>query len=264
MRFDNLARYAWLVRTFRNGVDLVRAFRAGRPAGEAVLWDGTRLMHPPTRGGFVGTLIEVWRDACYTGAFYRPMDGDVIVDAGAHVGLFSILVARANPRCRVVALEPFSENHECLVLNLRAAGASNVTPLRMALGAEGFGSMLAVGDRSIDHMLSRSPDPTSSDPIPVVPLDRLFDLAGTDRLAMLKCDIEGSEYDAFDSATSATLGRIDRLAIEYHDNLRPGTLDLLRNRLAGTHEVRVRPEPGQLHGLLYAVRRTMGGPEVTR
>ncbi|MBM4397624.1 MAG: FkbM family methyltransferase [Deltaproteobacteria bacterium] len=257
MRLDNLMRYAWLLRTFRNGPELIAAYRAGRPAAEAVTWGGTRIVHPAGRVGLVGTLLEVWRERCYTGDFYAPADGDVVVDAGAHVGLFSILAARANPRCRVVALEPFSENHECLAANLGAAGATNVTPLRMALGKAGFGRMEAVGARSIDHMLEPGADPTSGDPVPIVPLDQLFDLAGAGRIAMLKCDVEGSEQDAFGDASPDSIRRIDRIAVEYHDNLRPGTLALLLERLGPTHDMDVRPEPGQFHGLLYAVRRRL-------
>jgi FkbM family methyltransferase len=223
-----------------------------------VTWGGTRIVHPAGRVGLVGTLLEVWRDRCYTGTFYSPADGDVVVDAGAHVGLFSILAARTNPRCRVVALEPFAENHECLAANLGAAGATNVTPLRMALGKAGIGRMEAVGVRSIDHLLAPGADPTSGDPVPIVPLDRLFDVAGSERIAMLKCDVEGSEHDAFGDASPDSIRRIDRIALEYHDNLRPGTLALLRERLGPTHDLDVRPEPGQLHGLLYAIRRGGG------
>lgn len=252
MQAANLARYLFLLRTFRNGPALIRAYRRGVPVGQAVLWNGARLVHPPDRVGLVGTLLEVWWDRVYTKGFYRPLDGDVVVDAGAHVGLFSLLVARENPRCRVVALEPFAENYACLEANVHALGARNVVVHRKALGGgPGVAAMRAVGTRSIDHVM----EPASGDAgdrVEVVGLEGVLALAGASVVALLKCDVEGAERDAFESADRATLSRFRRIALEYHDNLRPGTLALLQERLGPTHEVVVRPEPGQGHGLLLA------------
>lgn len=258
MTLANLARYWFLVRTFINGPALVKHYRDGSPCSKAILWSGRRLIHPPQRSGLVGTILELWHDQCYTGSFYHPSSGDVIIDAGAHVGLFSILVARQNPDCRVVALEPFEENHACLVRNLQTLGVGNVEVHKAALaGQTGVGRMRAVGDRSIDHLLETG-DSGEDDEVATISLPDLFETAGTDRIAMLKCDVEGSEYDAFGAVDQETLARIERIGLEYHDNLRPGTLDLLKERLSATHELRVQPEPGQGHGLLYAVLRNKG------
>lgn len=252
MQAANLARYLFLVRTFRNGPALIQAYRQNRPIGEAVLWNGSRLVHPANRTGFVGTILEVWWERVYTGDFYRPGDGDVVVDAGAHVGLFALLVARENPRCRVVALEPFPENHACLEANVRALGTHNVTVVRKALGGGArIAAIRAVGTRSIDHVLDLS-DRDGCDTVEVIGLKEVLALTGAPFVALLKCDVEGAEYDAFAAADRSTLARFQRIALEYHDNLRPGTLDLLRETLAATHEVIVRPEPGQQHGLLFA------------
>ncbi len=256
MHAANLGRYLFLLRTFRNGPALIRAYRRGLPAGEAVLWSGARLLHPPDRGGFVGTILEVWRDRVYTAGFYEPLDGDVVVDAGAHVGLFSLMVARANPRCRVVALEPFAENHACLEANVRTLGARNVEVLRKAVGkGPGVAAMRAVGTRSIDHVMAPAVR-GRGDEVEVVGLEGILALAGVSKVALLKCDVEGSERDVFEAARPEVLVRFERVALEYHDNLRPGTLRVLLERLRPTHEVEVRPEPGQEHGLLLARLRS--------
>ena len=256
MTRTNIRRYLYLLRTFRNAWDLIRAYRSGEPVEQAVLWDGRRLIHPAQRSGFVGTILEVWWEQVYTSGFYTPRAGDQIVDAGAHVGLFSLWAARQEPRCRVLAIEPFSENHACLKRNVSAFAATGVTVLQAALGGRvGKAVIRPVGDRSIDHLLEDAAAMPDVEPVEVLDLAALLDRAGAREIAFFKCDVEGSERDAFETATPDTLARIERIALEYHDNLRPGTLDLLRERLAATHEVEVRPEPGQLHGLLRAWRR---------
>src|ERR1700690_525264 len=143
---------------FRNGWTLVQNMRAGVPCEEVVLWDGTRIAHPPGRAGLVEALMEVWLDHAYTAKFYSPGDGDVIVDAGADIGIFTIYRARQNRRCRVIALEPFAENFKYLRENVTRACPGNVTCREAALGAAfGKGQMQATGSRSLDHVLEVNP-----------------------------------------------------------------------------------------------------------
>jgi hypothetical protein len=88
-----------------------------------------------------------------------------------------------------------------------------------------------------------------------MPLSGLLDLAGTSRIALTKVDIEGAVYDAFAATGPETPGRIERLVIEYHDNLRPGTLALLKARLEPNHRVTVAKPHSLGNGILFAVRR---------
>ena len=125
-----------------------------QPCDEVVLWDGTRIAHPPGRGGLLEAMVELWLERTYTEGFYRPADGDVIVDAGANVGMFAIQMARQNRQCRVIALEPFAENFNYLQANVARACPETVTCWEVALGAGfGKGQMQAVGTRSLDHVL---------------------------------------------------------------------------------------------------------------
>ena len=139
---------------FRNGTTLVERMRAGEPCDAVVLWDGTRIEHPPQRAGLLEAVQEIWLEQTYTDGFYRPADGDVIVDAGANIGLFAIYLARQNATCRVIALEPFAENFQYLEANVARACPNNVDCRQVALGAAfGTGEMQSVGNRSLDHVL---------------------------------------------------------------------------------------------------------------
>jgi FkbM family methyltransferase len=239
---------------FRNGRTLVERMRAGQPGDEVVLWDGTRIAHPPGRGGLLEAIVELWLQRTYTAGFYRPADGDVIVDAGANVGIFAIQMARQNRRCRVIALEPFAENFQYLQANVARDCSDSVTCCEVALGAGfGKGHMQAVGTRSLDHVLRV--DSSQADGIAVIPLSGLFDLTHTQEIDFLKVDIEGSEHDVFAAATPELLGRFKRIAMEYHDQIVPGTLNLLRSVLNSSHEITIRPSKLDGCGILLARRR---------
>ena len=241
---------------FRNGPTLVQRMRAGQACDEVVLWNGTRIAHPAQRAGLLEAVREIWLERIYTNGFYRPADGDVIVDAGANIGLFAIYIARQNPRCRVAALEPFAENFRYLADNVARARLKNVTCHEVALGGGfGTGRMQAVGDRSLDHVLRvDSPDAGG---VVVMPLSGLFDLVGAREIDFLKVDIEGSEHDVFAAASPDALGRFKRMAMEYHDQIVAGTLELLQRVLRPSHEITVRPSQMEGCGILLARRRDL-------
>jgi FkbM family methyltransferase len=256
MYLKSVLQMASLMLYFRNGRTLVQRMRAGEPCEEVVLWDGTRISHPPGQGGLLEAIVELWLEHAYTAGFYRPAKGDVIIDAGANVGIFAIQMVRQNRRCRVIALEPFAENFKYLEANVARACPKTVTCCEVALGAAfGRGHMQAVGSRSLDHVLRV--DPAAADGTPVIPLGGLFDLARAQEIDFLKIDIEGSEHNVFAATSPDVLARFKRIAMEYHDHIVPGTLELLRRVLRPTHEITVRPSKMEGCGILLARRHDL-------
>ncbi|HVS37883.1 MAG TPA: FkbM family methyltransferase [Gemmataceae bacterium] len=256
-RLQLLRRYWFLLRHFRNGGQMIQALRRGLPCDQAVLRDGSCLRHPKGRTGFVPTLLEIWYERVYTPAgFYKPRPGDVVVDVGANVGLFAVWIARRSPACRIFALEPFPENYAFLEENLRSAGCGSATAYPIALGGRsGAGAIVSGGDRSLDHRLTADVDASGGLQVKVVSLKDLSQLVHSDRIALLKMDIEGSEYDAFSEMESGAVDCVQCMAIEYHEHLRPGVLALLRKRLQDTHDLEVQPEPLGRYGMILARRK---------
>lgn len=100
---------------------------------------------------------EVFVQRCYAqhGVSLRP--GDVVLDAGANVGLAALSFARAvAPAGVVVACEPAPPAFDALTANLVAhcgpaatwAGAADVRPRRLALGAEPGEAQMTVYPRA--------------------------------------------------------------------------------------------------------------------
>jgi FkbM family methyltransferase len=254
MYLRSVLQMAALTLRFRNGWNLVEKMRAGLPCDELVLWDGTRISHPPERGGLLEAVVEVWLEHTYTTNFYRPSDGDVIVDAGANVGVFAIWIARQHRHLKIVALEPFAENFRYLQANVEQARPKTIACHEVALGAAfSRGRMLAVGSRSLDHVLE--PEADAAGGVPVIPLSGLLELAGSEQIDLLKVDIEGSEHGVFAGASSESLRPFKRIAMEYHDQIVPGTLEMLQRVLTPTHEITIRPSKMAGCGILLARRR---------
>jgi FkbM family methyltransferase len=251
----HLLRKRWYLATsFRNGVSLARAYARHLPRGRAVCWDGTVIVHPPELIGLPETLLEVWYEQIYTRGFYTPRAGDRIIDGGANIGLFSLWMARQAP-CRIVAFEPVKQNYEMLLRNLENAGVTTVEAKRAGLSGVPGHATMTNSPRSLDHRLVHADGVMTAEAVPTYSLKQAIAFAG-DQVDFCKIDIEGSERDVFEAADETTLGQVRRFAIEYHDNIRPGTLQLLRQRLAGTHDVRIEPSAGG-YGMIYSRRRDL-------
>jgi FkbM family methyltransferase len=257
-RWDMAKRRLYLHRTFRNGEELFQSYITRVPCDQAVCQDGTVIRHPTGRTGLAQMILEVWYENVYTRAFYKPQTGDAVIDAGANIGLFSLSLARRHPKCQILALEPFEENFRLLQANLESACVSNVRTFQIGLaGHTGHGRMRDGGARSQDHRLSAAleSDPSGS-VVQTIGFNDMLSMATTDRIALFKCDIEGSEQELFCQARDDDIKRVSRYAIEYHDNICPGTLKVLRERLGVTHNLIINPDGKLGFGMLYALLKT--------
>ncbi|MEL6105215.1 MAG: FkbM family methyltransferase [Planctomycetota bacterium] len=204
-------------------------------------------------------LVEVFFEKTYTGDFYQPKPGDIVIDCGANIGLFSLDVMRLEPSARVLAFEPFPENYSLLNRNLANAGFSMVETHNVALaGEKGHAVMEAVGKRSQDHRLnvsSEAEDLPHEQKTETLSFADVIDLSGNRRIALLKCDIEGSEKEFILNASKQHIELVDRFAIEWHDHIAPDTCQAISDCLGRTHHVTVTSDdPLGRYGMLYAAK----------
>lgn len=81
---------------------------------------------------------ETFDDHCYERHGVTVRDGDVVVDVGAHIGLFAMSIMGRFAALKVVCFEPAPATRECLVRNLEEfphRDGHRVTVIPTALGA---------------------------------------------------------------------------------------------------------------------------------
>jgi FkbM family methyltransferase len=139
----------------------------------------------------------------YEGASRRIFEtavipGAVVVDGGAHIGVYSVLAAkRCGSSGTVYSYEPDPYNFAALALNLRRNGCANVHAMRQALadrsGTTTFYQARSSVSGSTVARLSRGPQrPTTVDS---AALDDVLTQAPIGRL-VAKLDLEGGELSA--------------------------------------------------------------------
>jgi len=155
----------------------------------------------------------------YTGGIHAVHSGDIVLDCGANVGVFTRVALDAGARV-VVAIEPAPENLEALRRNFKdeiAAGRVLVYPK-------------GVWDRDEILTMRRDPTNTAADSfvmirdqtsaslqLPLTTIDRLVQELKLERVDYIKMDIEGAETKAL-AGGRETLGRYHpRLSLaSYH------------------------------------------------
>ncbi len=146
----------------------------------------------------------------------------VIVDAGANVGMATLFFARQYPYARIVAIEPEPLNFEMLKKNCE--GMSNVTLLKSALWSDSCNVRIA--NPSAEAWAFSVTDQTSeADGLATVSTITIADILrrmNTDHIDLLKLDIEGSELQLFSKGADKWLGRVRHIVVELHDRYVPG------------------------------------------
>jgi FkbM family methyltransferase len=146
--------------------------------------------------------------------------GQVLFDLGANVGFFSLLASRlVGDAGRVVAVEPASRNIAYLRRHIALNGIGNIDLLEAAVSSEeGF----AFFDSAVLPTTGHLTESTSGCRVSTVVLDKLVSRGSIPKPHLIKCDIEGAEYEAL------------RGAVQILQNCRP--IVLLATHGTGVHQ----------------------------
>jgi len=178
----------WAARTaFHDGVHQVNGIRMEIPRPPD--WGGGGEFHMA-----LGTY-ERRELACVLG---RLQPGDTFIDAGAHIGYFSLPAARrVGPTGRVVALEPSPASVELLRGNVALNGFDWVTVVAAAAAGEDGEARLQLSDQSAMWNTLRDDTVEGGRSIPVAArsLDSLLGQLGWPAVGGIKLDVEGAESE---------------------------------------------------------------------
>jgi FkbM family methyltransferase len=146
-------------------------------------------------------------------------DCDVVVDAGANLGLYTVFLARHAPNALVLSIEPTPSTFDILASNVAGLGLRNVRPLRLALSDREHEVTMEVPEDAHGepvHYLARikfteqGKRPRSRHVVAAVTLDSLLP-GHAGRVGFIKYDVEMHELESI-TGSLGIIGR-DRPAI---------------------------------------------------
>lgn len=153
---------------------------------------------------------------------YDLQKGDVVIDIGAHIGMLSIIMAKANPFVNFFSFEPMEETFEILKLNIRENSADNVHAFNLGIAGKRCKKTIAANlddNTGCSTMWGAHPSYTYVHEVDCITLDDAWEIAGGGQVKLLKIDCEGAEHEFIDASKDSVFWEsVVHCAGELHEN----------------------------------------------
>jgi len=168
----------------------------------------------------IDSVCKELKKDCYNIEHIPFEDNDIVMDIGAHVGVFSIYLAKKFPFIKIYSYEPIPENYENLAKNIEINNVKNITIFNKAITGDRRTldmSMHFINTGGATAQLKNIKLPEHSYyNVESLTLDDIFETQNIKKCKLLKIDCEGSEYEIL--FNSKELRNIEYLSGEFHIN----------------------------------------------
>lgn len=154
-----------------------------------------------------------------------------ILDCGGNAGYAAVWFANAYPNTLIVTVEPETENYQVLLRNI--AAYPNIVPVHGAIWSEDTTlQLIDIGHGHCGFETRDRLEPWVGQLVGTTPaysIATIIDQFGVDEIDLLKLDIEGAE-GAVLGESEAWIGRVNVMAVEFHEDKQPGLQDRFHRR----------------------------------
>jgi FkbM family methyltransferase len=151
-------------------------------------------------GAFVSfwyNLREVYVRRIYED-YYKIKEGDVVIDIGAYIGLFTLKAAKAvGNKGIVIAIEPETDNLTFLARNLKRNHIRNVVIIKKGVWSSRGKQRFFLSNESVRHSFLNLGAANRFVETEVDTLDNILKELGIKKVNLIKMDIEGAEIEAY-------------------------------------------------------------------
>ena len=160
--------------------------------------------------------------------FISSQEPEVIIDAGAHIGLAAIHFANKFPNAKIISIEPEENNFQLLKHNIK--NYPNIIALQAALWDKdgeielldtGFDSWSFMTADHSKHEKYKVPVIQKKHTVQSITIDRLLSDYNLSSIDILKMDIEGAEKEVFQNHSS-WVNNVRSIIVELHDRMKSG------------------------------------------
>lgn len=198
-------------------------------------------------------FTHVWLLREYERPGFDIKNNDIVIDIGAHIGLFALFSAQFCKSGKIYCFEPVKENFDMLKMNLELNNITNVIATNTAVSTDNSTVTIYLNDDEAGHSMHVAG--SKSVQVRSVSLQNVFDSQNIERCDFLKVDCEGEEYAIMDSLPAPYYNKIRKICIEYHfADTKPYLLEELIKKLESfSFKIKTRKILQDI-GFLYATR----------
>lgn len=181
-----------------------------------VLPDGVKVLGPLSPEIFA-VIWEIYYKHSYEmiGSFRRP--GGIVIDCGAHIGLYSLKIAKFSQK--IISIEPERRNFHYLILNIRLNKlVEKILPLKFAISNKKGFALLLKTEHSGTHSIIHVDNYIETEKIKTISLDILIRKLKLDNVEILKLDVEGAELLALRGLKNEAV-KVKNIVLEVHTKI---------------------------------------------
>ena len=205
-----------------------------------------------TRSTDLMALTNVWLVEEYSN--FRINGNDIIIDIGAHIGLFTLYASQYCKNGTIFCFEPVEENYNVLLDNIKQNNLKNVKSFKSAVSKnESTVTIYHNKDEAGHSMFSSTSHALRVDSIS---LKKIMDENSIDRCDLIKLDCEGAEYEIIESLPLEYFKKISKMIIEYHfADSKPKLVNDLKTKLMNaSFKISTATHSSDM-GLLFAIKQ---------
>jgi FkbM family methyltransferase len=200
---------------------------------------------------------EVFLNRFYTPRGFEINEEDIVVDIGAHIGVFSIFASELAKKGKVYSVEPMPGNIEMLKNNMSINKIENIVPINMAVSNKRGKRKIILGKSTGMHSFYLGKSSKTLE-VQTICLQDIVEEYKIPRIDFLKVDCEGAEYEILFDCPKHILNIVERMCLEWHNiDSDRNILTLKRFLEEKGFDTGFRMGPGNflVTGYLYASRR---------
>ena len=204
-----------------------------------------------TRSTDLMALTNVWLVEEYSN--FRINGNDIIIDIGAHIGLFTLYASQYCTNGIIFCFEPVEENYSVLLDNITQNNLKNVKPFKSAVSkSESTITIYRNKDEAGHSMFSFTSHALK---VNSISLKKIIDENSVNQCNLIKMDCEGAEYEIIESLPLEYFKKISKLIIEYHfADSKPKLVNDIKTKLmTASFKISTVSHSSDM-GLLYAIK----------
>jgi FkbM family methyltransferase len=209
-----------------NLAELKAAHAAGDSVPPIELQNGFTIHHRQSDHALMA-FREIFVSRSYIDpTFYRPLLNDAVLDCGANIGMFALYISFLAPGIKVNCFEPCTDTLSWLLRNIVTNHLSGcISAFPFAIWDSDTSQTLNVTTDSMCTSLLAPPprEVVAKQSVACVTLSRALAIAKMSHVDLVKVDVEGAEVEVLKGACDLDWRRIDRVVVEYHESIRPGS-----------------------------------------
>ena len=200
-------------------------------------------------------LGTVWLIEDYEVSGFNINNEDVIIDIGAHIGLFSLFASQYCKNGKIFSYEPIEKNYNILKENIEVNKIENIISFNSAVSKQTNKLKIFINSDDSAHSIFESEKNFIE--VDSTTIKSIFDKNKIENCNLLKFDCEGAEYQIIESIPKEYFFKIEKMIIEYHlANEKPEMYKkLIENLKNNSFEIKIKKLSDSM-GMIYAINKT--------